>query len=226
MALVVAPVAGLAGLQAARSWRRVDDGRLRPIDGLSALGAALLVVGAAFGVLGLAIGVGGLAVAISGVHRLVVTRHELGRVRVPRSYGRTLLLAVVPGAAGAAPVALRSISAHGAVPALALCTYALVYDASAFLFGSGATHVWEGPVAGIASIGAVTIAVAAILVPPFSGSSPWLLGAVAALATPLGPLVASAVLGDRRARAPALRRLDALVVLGPVWTMLALAIIG
>jgi hypothetical protein len=34
------------------------------------------------------------------------------------------------------------------------------------------------------------------------------------------------VLGDRAARVPALRRLDTLIVLGPIWTLLALALVG
>jgi hypothetical protein len=137
-----------------------------------------------------------------------------------------LLSGGVVGLAGAAPVALRSLSGHGAVVTLALCTYALVYDASAFLVGAGSRHAWEGPLAGVASIAAVTVAVAAILVPPFSGVRPWVLGVAAIVLTPFGPAVATLLLGDRRARVPALRRLDSLVVLGPLWTLLALAVIG
>jgi hypothetical protein len=38
---------------------------------------------------------------------------------------------------------------------------------------------------------------------------------------PFGPLAASVILGDRDARAPALRRLDSLLLLGPVWAWLA-----
>jgi hypothetical protein len=34
------------------------------------------------------------------------------------------------------------------------------------------------------------------------------------------------LLGDRRARVPALRRLDSLLVLGPLWTLLALVLVG
>jgi len=223
MALLVAPVAGVAALQASRTWRGAER---RPIDGVAAAGAALIVFAAAFGVAGLLVAAGLVAVSAAALDRVVAARHQAGRVSATRSLGRTLLLAAVPGLAGAAPVALRSISGHGAVPALALCTYALVYDASAFLVGSGSKHTWEGPVAGVASIGAVTVAVAAILVPPFRGASPWVLGLAAVLVTPFGPVLATLVLGDQAARVPALRRLDSLIVLGPVWTLLALLLVG
>jgi hypothetical protein len=123
-------------------------------------------------------------------------------------------------------VALRAVSSHGAVVALALCTFAMVYDASSYLVGAGADRPWEGIAAGLASIGAVTVAVAAILDPPFTGISPWALGIAAALLAPFGPAVATILLGDRMAWAPALRRLDTLIVLGPVWTALALMMVG
>ena len=224
MALVLAPMAALAALQASRSWRQADA--RRPIDGVAGAGAAVLVVAAAFGVAGLITAAVVVVVLAVVMDRLVAVRHEAGRVRARRSFLRTLVLAAVPGVAAASPVALRSISSHGTDAALVLCTYALVYDASSYLIGSGADRPWEGMVAGMASIGAVTVAVAAIIVPTFKGVSPWVLGAVAAVLAPLGPVVATMVLGDRAARAPALRRLDTLIVLGPVWTILALALVG
>ena len=224
LAAVLAPVAGLAAIQASRSWRKIDGPR--PIDAMAGVGAVVLVIAAAFGPVGLVVGALALVLGAAGLHRAVVARIRAGRIHVHRSLGRTLLLGVVPGLAAAAPVALRSLSGHGAVVTLALCTYALVYDASAFLVGAGSRHVWEGPVAGVASIAAVTVAVAAILVPPFGGARPWILGAAAVVLTPLGPVAATMLLGDRRARVPALRRLDALIVLGPIWTLLALAFVG
>jgi hypothetical protein len=56
-----------------------------------------------------------------------------------------------------------------------------------------------------------------VLVPPFDGNSPWILGGLAAVLAPVGPVVASSLTGDRSARVPALRRLDTLIVLGPAW---------
>jgi hypothetical protein len=226
LAIVLAPTAALAGLQAGRTWRRA--GSRRPIEGIAGLGAAALVFGATGGFLGLAISAVFVATAAIALDRVVAARHRAGQVLIERSLPRTLLIAGVVGLAAGAPVVLRARAGHAAVVTLALCTYALVYDASAFLIGSDAGHAWEGPLAGLASIGAVTVAVAAILVPPFRGASPWVLGATAALATPLGPIVASMLLGptERDARVPALRRLDSLLVLGPIWALVALALVG
>jgi NhaP-type Na+/H+ or K+/H+ antiporter len=80
-----------------------------------------------------------------------------------------------------------------------------------------------GPAAGVACIGSITVGVAAVF-PQFKGSSAWVLGALAAVLAPVGPVAATSLLGDRRARAPALRRLDSLVALGPVWALTAAAL--
>jgi hypothetical protein len=238
MALLFAPTAALAALQASRPGR--SSPRARPprppgvaptgrrtgargsVDGLSGLGAAAFVMAAAFGWAGLVVAlVVALAAALAVLR--VTRRPELVGVR-PRLV-RSLALAAVPGLALGAPVALRSISSRGAAPALVLCTFALVYDAVSFLVAPSAERPWEAMAAGMVGIGAVTVAVAAILVPPFSGIAPWALGLSAAVLAPLGPVAAALVLGAASAKASALRRVDTLVVLGPVWTLLALALL-
>jgi hypothetical protein len=102
----------------------------------------------------------------------------------------------------------------------------LVYDASAYLVGTGAASPWEGPAAGAAFILAITLAVAAVFVPPFRGVTPWVFGFLAAVLAPLGPYAGSALLPEPKSRAPGLRRLDSLLVLGPVWAVLALLVLG
>jgi CDP-diglyceride synthetase len=121
------------------------------------------------------------------------------------------------GLSAASPVLLRGL---GVAAPLALFAFAAAHDMGAYVVGTGAASDWEGPIAGIASILCVTLFVA-VLVPSFRGASPFLLGLVAAVLAPLGPLAASVILGDREARAPALRRLDSLLLLGPVWAWLA-----
>ena len=126
------------------------------------------------------------------------------------------------GLAGAAAVLLRE--ATGLVPVLVLLAYAMVYDAGTYVVGSGAASAWEGPAAGIAATGTVTLAVAALAAPPFTGASPWLLGLLAAVLVPVGPVIGFALCGsggDTNPRLPALRRLDSLLVLGPVWSAVA-----
>jgi hypothetical protein len=92
-----------------------------------------------------------------------------------------------------------------------------VFDSSAYLIGTGAPNRWEGAVAGVASIIALTLFVAAVLEPPFTGASPWLLGGATALLAPLGPVLGRWVPGDKTAPVPALRRLDSLFLAGPAW---------
>jgi CDP-diglyceride synthetase len=138
-----------------------------------------------------------------------------------RDVALTLLIAIPVGLAAASPVLLRGL---GLAAPLSLIAFAACHDAGAYLVGTGASAWWEGPVAGIASIVCVTLFVA-VLVPSFHGGSPFLLGLLAAVLAPIGPLAASVVLGDRDAPAAALRRLDSLLLLGPVWAWSAAALL-
>lgn len=175
-------------------------------------------------------GLAAVAVTLAGVGGLGAVAVTAGGVLVAAfavaawKQGRTSELlvasavAIVVGGAAAAPVLLR---ATGLAPVLVLFAYAMAYDSGAYLVGSGSASPWEGLAAGVAATGTVTLTVAAVLVPPFQGPTPWVLGALAAALVPLGPLAGSALLGDPTARAPALRRLDSLLVLAPVWALTA-----
>lgn len=210
LTLVLAPCAGLAALQAARSWHSHP----RPSAPVAGAGAALLVLAAAGGPLA----VGVVAVALVGV---VVAGVVVGGNRQVEPVV-TLVAAVVVGVAAASPVLLLS---RGIVPVLVLLVFAAVHDASAYVVGTGAASAWEGPAAGAAGIAAVTLGVAAVLVPPFRGATPWILGGLAVVLAPLGPYAASALMGDRRANVPALRRIDSLLVLAPVWCLVAILVL-
>ena len=118
----------------------------------------------------------------------------LARVSSPtkapsRDVALTLMIIFPIGLATAAPVLLRGLSL--AAP-LALFAFAAAHDMGAYLVGTGASSEWEGPIAGVASIFCVTLFVA-VLVPSFDGGSPFLLGLIAAILAPLGPLAASIV---------------------------------
>lgn len=208
LAVWLAATAALAGVQAARSWR----GETRPLPAAVAAGAAVAVVGAWFGVVpfvvAAAVGLGGAGLWASTAGADVT---------------RTVACAAVPVAAVAPLVLLRSTD--GIVPALVLLTYVAVYDSAAYVMGAGTRWRWVGPVAGMAWIGSVTIAVAAIF-PQFKGMSPWELGLVAAVSTPVGRVVADRIVGTKNARVPALRRLDSLVVVGPVWAVAAALLVS
>lgn len=207
----MALVAAAAAVQAANSWRH----RHRP--------PAALVAGIGAGVPVLAAAAGPVPALVAGVGMVVLTFLN-GLVPGGRHTDPLLTvgIAAAVGLAATSPVLLRG---EGLVPALVLFAFAGAHDAAAYVVGSGSATWWEGPAAGMVSIGAVTLAAAAVLVPPFRGASPWLLGVLAAVLAPLGPYAGTALLGERRARVPALRRLDSLLLLGPVWTLAAVLLL-
>ena len=207
LSLVFAPVALGAAGQAARSWRRLPARPFRPV----AVGGATLCA--------LAGSAGPLAVVAAAVVASVaaVAAQQLrfgGRSWDARS---TAAIAVVVGIGAATPAV--ALEQFGLLPALVLVLTVHAVDASSFIVGAGARSRWEGPVAGLASAAAFSVAVAAVLVPPFRGASPWLLGALVAVAVPAGTMVATMLLGRAEAPVPALRRLDGYLVTGPLWVL-------
>jgi hypothetical protein len=208
-ALCYAVTAAVAAMQTSGSWRNKAR---EPALALAAAGAALIPLAAAVGVGALV----GATVAVAAV--ALFYRPDPART----SPVLTLSIAVGIGLAAASPVLVRRL---GLVEAIFLLGLVGTYDASAYLVGTGAEREWEGPAAGVAFMFAVSLAAAAVFVPPFSGLSPWILGALAAATAPFGPQVATALVGDQRARVPALCRLDSLLLLGPIWAAAAYALV-
>jgi hypothetical protein len=206
-ALVFAAVALGAAGQTTRSWRRAGVRPYRP----AAVGGATVIA--------LAGSAGPLAVLAAAVVSAVVaaTAQQLrfgGRDWDARS---TTAIAVLVGVGAASPALV--VDLLGLIPAVVLLVTVHAVDASTFIVGSGARSRWEGPLAAAAAAGALSIAVAAVFVPPFRGASPWVLGALVAVLVPAGTMAATTLLGDPRAKVPALRRLDAYLVVGPVWAL-------
>ena len=68
----------------------------------------------------------------------------------------------------------------------------------------------------------LVVAVAAIIkAPPFDGTLVWVFGAAALVLCPLGQVAASWLLPDATTRAGALRRLDSMLLLAPLWAIAA-----
>jgi len=214
-ALWMAPVAAAAAAQAARSWRRTS-GNHRPASQPAFAAAAVVVLGAAFGVAAL-IGAALVAAVGAAAWATVIATREEGDSASGSDVVLTLVCAFLPAVAAVGPVILRS---NGLVAALVVMTYALVYDAGSWVIGSGSRHRWIGPLAGMACIGSITLGVGSVF-PQFKGDSAWQLGVLAAVLAPLGPVAASLLVGDRRAPMPGIRRLDSLVLLGPIWAIAA-----
>lgn len=213
LAVWLAPVAGLAAVQVAGAHRRAGA---RPLPGLAAAAGAGVPLAAIAGAQAVAAMCAAGTVAVL-VGRLV--RAAEGRGRALDDVASTLLAAFPPGLAAAAPVLVHAL---GRAEAVVLVAFVLAYDAGAFLAGAEAAGRWEGPLTGAACTVPVTLAVAALLPDRFPGPDPWVLGAVAVVTAPLGPLVARVLVPG--GRAPALGRLDSLLVAGPVWAWAALAL--
>jgi hypothetical protein len=207
-----AALAGLAAVQVTKAWMGRGE---RPVSWLAVAGAAAIPLAAIGGVKTV-----NVVIVVTFV-LVLLTRVNLMTKAPSRDVALTMIIALPIGLAAASPVLLRGL---GLAPPLALLAFAAFHDVGAYLVGTGAAGWWEGPVAGVASIVCVTLFVA-VLVPSFHGGSPFLLGLLAMVLAPVGPLVGSIVLGDRDAHAPALRRLDSLLLLGPVWAWSAAAIL-
>jgi hypothetical protein len=210
----MAPVAALAAGSGIRSWQAHPPRRPRrpvlPTAAMAAGGAALITLASALGPLP----AGALAVTIAAG---IVAAGAYGPSGTP-DVVRRVLIVLLPAGAGAGLVISRTL---GLSPGLVLAATACLYDAGAYLMGTGARTRLEGPIAGLANVAALTLLVAATLAPPFRGDSPWILGGLAAVLAPMGPFVARRLIGDPGARVPALGRLDSLLLLGPAWALAA-----
>ncbi len=210
LAFLYAAVAGVAGLQAARGWRRAGRHPHRPAAGVL---AATLPIAAAVSTLVL----GGALLALAGTaYYLALVAGHRGSLPVIDA-GYTVQCALFPGMA-AAGLVLSHRFETGAAVALVLMVSA--YESGDYLIGSGARFAIEGPLAGALAILVVTFGVSAVGVNPFEFPTAFGFGALAAVLCPLGQLLGSAILPSAAAPAPALRRLDSLLVLAPAWAWL------
>lgn len=204
-------VAGfIGGAQTCRVWRKRGE---RPMALAAGAMGACLPVAASFDAGAM------IAVVLGGLLVTFVTRLRVPTRAPSRDIALTMVIGVAIGLAAASPVLVRHT---GIAATLLLLAMVCSYDAGAYLVGTGASSPWEGPAAGIAALIPLTIFAEVGLVPPFAGAQPLFLGLLAAVLAPAGPVAASALLGDRNAHAPALRRLDSLMLLGPLWAWCAI----
>ena len=203
----------VAASQTCKVWHRRGE---RPLPAFAAATAAALPLAAAAGIQSVNAAIVAAVVLTLAARLFFPTKAPL------RDVGLTLLIGVSIGLAVAAPVLLRHVSPTAT---FFLLGCAAVYDAGAYLIGTGASSAWEGPAAGVAALIPVTMLAAVVFVPPFSGAEPLLLGALAAALAPIGPIAGSVLLGDRTSNAPALRRLDSLLILAPIWAWCAVALL-
>ena len=207
LAGLFAIVAGAAAAQILDAHRGRDTTSDRRV---AAYGASALPILATAG--GRVLGVGILALVVVSLVG-VVSFPDAHRALFSRA-GHIVAAATICGGAAASLVLLADYEI-GAV--IILLTFVLVYDASDYVVGSGASNGVEGPLAGILFIAVTAFLFAETHGPPFHGRDIWSFAVLAMLGCPLGQLIASALLPQAGSRAPALRRLDSLLVVAPAW---------
>ncbi|HEX5366955.1 MAG TPA: hypothetical protein VFW63_09895, partial [Acidimicrobiales bacterium] len=206
--LAFAVAAGLAGGQVVRAWG-CAAWQARVGTGIAALPVLAAVVGlpAAMGaaVLGVVVAVG--AACAAGGARFAGRGGRMAAAGI-------MALALVPAVGGAAVVLVR---AESLVAALVLLGVTSAYEVGDYVVGSGAANRIEGPLAGVTAATLAALPLSLVLVEPYDAGGLPLLG-LTALACPFGQVLASAALPGAGAHAPALRRIDTLLVLAAVWT--------
>jgi len=206
-AIVYGAAAAVAAMQTARAWRRRKQRPNRLVAagaaGGMALGACLDAGGAGLAVLA------GTAAAVA-----VATVDPKSRNPAVVDAGWTIQCSLPVGLAAMSMVLLTRLDQGSAIALLLLVS---AYETGDYLVGSGARNPFEGPVAGIAAVTVLTFIVSTLSVSAFDVGQAWLFGAAVAVLVPLGQLFASALLPKAAARASALRRLDSLLLAGPVW---------
>lgn len=199
-----------AGSHTLRTWRA----RGAPVDPRVALIGVVVVIVAA--------GVGpkpmGVAVLVLAAGAVALAASELGEGDGPaQAVGRASLVlqsALPPAVAGGCLVLLADLETWAAV---SLVLLASAYETGDYLIGSGSSNAIEGPLAGSAAVLVVTLVIAALGVPPFDLGDAVVFGLLVAPGAIAGQLVASVMLPHARAFAPALRRVDSLLLVAPIW---------
>ncbi|MGH9188326.1 MAG: hypothetical protein ACRD0U_21375 [Acidimicrobiales bacterium] len=198
---------GAAGLQMSQCWRR----RRVPVDRrVAGIGAAALPLAAALHTIVLAVAL--LALAAGAYYIALVVIQSKRPPLVDTGY--LLQCSILPGLVGAGMVLTVRYST---LCALALLLLVSTYESGDYLIGSGARNRFEGPIAGIVAVAVFTFAVGTPGLKPLDFPSVFAFGAGVAVLAPAGQLLASALLPSAAAPAPALRRIDSLLLVAPAW---------
>jgi hypothetical protein len=207
VAVLFAAVAAVAALQTVRAWRVASrDGE--PM--VAGIGAAAIALASLAGIIGLV-----AAAVVLVVIALVWSSRASMRGESAMSLAAVTLRSSLPVGAAAGAVVLIGRADMGALVVLLVLVSA--YEIGDYLVGSDAGSVFEGPISGMAAVMVVTFAEAVFQFGPFDNRAGWVFGGLVAVLAPLGAPVASALVPTSRAAGPALRRIDAWLLVAPVW---------
>ncbi len=236
VAVVAVVVAGIAGLQTGHAWAFHAPSDRRVAAGFAAL-TALSGLAGTFG-LGLAcviLSFAAFAYSLSGVdhHISGASSAEDGTQKSasPRLQNRPqsqqaalldftgiLIRSSIP--VGLAAGSLVALTGRGVGAAIALVILVSAYEVGDYLVGTGSANAIEGPIAGIAVLAVAGAALAITQPSPFDGPRAVLFAVLTAICCPLGQILGSAILPRGDSWAPGLRRLDSLLITGPLWLLL------
>jgi len=197
-----------AASHALRTWRA----RGAPVDPRVALVATALAVASA-ALHPRALGVAVLLLAVGAV--ALAMRDAEGGITGAIAHAGLLLQTALPATvAGGCFVLLADLELWAAVSLVLLVS---AYETGDFLIGSGSMNAFEGPLAGGVAVVVVTLVIAALGFPPFEVGEAFAFGLLVAPGAFAGQLLASVMMPHARALAPALRRVDSLLLTAPLW---------
>lgn len=203
VAVLFASLAAVSAMQTSRAWA-AHHRRVSPV--FLGIAAAIVPLFALLGPFAFGIGIA-VAVGVLFIGQAVASSDLLVGLRV-----------VVIPALAAGSVVLIGRTDMGALVVLLLLISA--YEIGDYLMGAEAGSVFEGPLSGIAAVLVLTFAEAVFQLGPFETRAAWVFGALVAALVPLGAPLASALAPSAQTAGPALRRLDAWLVVAPVWGLM------
>ncbi len=214
--VLMAALAALAGAQTIRAWavalvpgaQPADLPELRTLPIAAGAGAAAVPLAAAWGT-GLAGVVLAVVALVSGAG--MVRRDDRGH---PTLAAALAVATVLPAIAATSVVLAVRIDVWAGV---AIVVGVSLFDAGSFLLGADASSKWEGPVAGVIGALAVVFTMSTLQVGGIDRGQWWIAGSALALTCVVGLWVVSWALPSPTSWAPAMRRLDAYLVAGPVF---------
>jgi hypothetical protein len=207
VAVLFAGLAAVAALQTVRAWAAAGHDGDRIVAGV---GAAAIPLASLLGLTGL-IGAGVVLVLVA----ILLSSRAAVRGGSALSLASVTLRSSLPVGLAAGSVVLIGHTDMGALVVLLL--FVSVYEIGDYLVGSDAGSIFEGPLAGMAAVMVVTFAEAVFQIGPFETRASWIFGALVAVLAPLGAPLASALAPSARAAGPALRRIDAWLLVAPIW---------
>jgi hypothetical protein len=161
---------------------------------------------------------GVVVLAAAGCSILVAVLGRRGEVLARAGQFVGAWLPVGVGAGSVVVAAQRELGS-----AVILIWAAAMFDAGAYLVGTGARSRWTGQIAGM--IGAVVVVHTSVqlAVPPLEPRTMWRFAVLLALSLPAGPVVSRYL---TRSDGWAVRRLDSLMVAGPLWAWAIDVVVG